>query len=164
MYYRILNPEKKLRRRYMISSSATSVGRFIRQCGPPGRFAVVTLQMEPIPLTRNCEPRVEVFWEVDLNKFPADIAKEIFEGVVNGVKVFADSEYCDSGALTSTLVRILDAEYHQVDSSEFCYMVATSVAIRDCFAQSGITKLRSFPFVIPERFTELFKSRARRDA
>lgn len=143
MYYKILKVDKqKARQPFTISSAASSVGKFIRQAGPPGRFAVVELHIEPTALSKNSEPKVEVVWDVAPTKFPDEIANIIFDGVVRGVSNYLEPNDWRDGAMTSVLITVKDAEWHPVDSSEFCYTVATALAIKDCFSKSGFTNVK----------------------
>jgi elongation factor G len=141
MHYKILKPERKVRLRYTLAAAVDAVGKFVRQSGPPGRYAIVALQMEPVPVSKGIDPKVEVIWDVHLTKFSGDVSKIIFDSIVAGIMEFTDPDQPETGALTACVIRISNAEWHPVDSNELSYRVATTIAIKDCLARSGVVNL-----------------------
>ncbi|MBY0547458.1 MAG: hypothetical protein K2W95_09215 [Candidatus Obscuribacterales bacterium] len=147
MYYAILKPNGKTSRQFTIRTSYTSVGKFVRQSSCPGRFAIVTIQMEPTQCDKASDGLVEVLWEVDLRRYSAETARTMFDGVVSGARNFTDASVDidgrSPGALTCCTIKVLDAEWHHVDSSQLSYAIATSEAIKTCCTQAGIIHLKA---------------------
>ncbi len=146
MYYAILKPDQKIAKRFTIRGCSKCVGRFVQQSTCIAKFAIVTLQMEQTAAAKLNDHKVEIIWEVALNKFSSEIEETIFDGVVSGVKEFTHPYDRGLGALTSCTIRVLDAEWDRVDSSQKCYAIATVWAIRDCLEQAGTFQLKSGGF------------------
>lgn len=147
MYYAILNPDGNSSRQFTIRTSCTSVGKYVRQSSCPGRFAIVTIKMEPTPCDKGSDRKLEVVWEVDMNRYSAQTAKIMFDGVVSAARNFTDASVDidgrHPGALTCCTITVLDAEWHEIDSSQMSYTIATSEAIKACCTQAGIIHLKT---------------------
>jgi hypothetical protein len=106
-------------------------GRFVRQMGPPGRFGVIDLVLEPIE-----EPYVEcaLSWEVSESEIPL----MFLDGVISAIKhVMSEEEFVGSH-LHGTTIRVVGGAYNQTDSKLSCYVMATALAMRSALTESGL--------------------------
>lgn len=131
--------------RETITAPATAEGRFIRQSGGRGHYAVVKLILEPSP---------------EGNAF----ANEIKEGVIPRQFILpieqAVHDSCESGVLAgypviNTRVRLIDGAWHSEDSSDVDFKLATSSAFREAFLAGAPTfyePIMELEVVTPEQY------------
>ncbi|MFO7637873.1 MAG: elongation factor G [bacterium] len=131
--------------RETIFGRAVAEGRFIRQTGGSGHFAVVTLAVESSPEGN------EVASKLPGGTLPEPFVKAIAESVRDGFEsgVLAGFE------VINTRVRILEGRFHDTDSSDVDFKVAASSAFRDAFLQARPTFLEpimELEIVTPEQY------------
>lgn len=106
-------------------------GRFVRQMGPPGRFGVIDLVLEP-----TAEPygMCTLSWEVSESQIPL----MFLDGVISAIKhVMSEGEFIGD-CLHGTIIRVVDGAYNQTDSKLSCYMMATVLALRSALTEAGL--------------------------
>ncbi|KQZ34141.1 hypothetical protein [Duganella sp. Root1480D1] len=106
-------------------------GRFVRQMGPPGRYGVIDLVLEPGE--ESYGPCV-LSWEVSESQIPL-----IFlDGVISAIKhVMTEDEFAGDH-LSNTVIRVVGGAYHQTDSKLSCYAMATALALRAALTNAGL--------------------------
>jgi len=131
--------------RETITATATAEGKFIRQTGGRGHFAVVKLTLEPA-LDGNW-----VVNEIQEGKIPKQFIPPIEQAV---------AECFESGVLAgypiiNTRVHITDGAYHEIDSSDVDFKVAAAQAFREAFLAAQPTFLEpimELEVVTPEQY------------
>lgn len=122
-------PTNKALRRVRVMSSAQGEGKFIRQAGPPGHYGHVIMLVEP------CAGDGLTFeWAVS----EAAILERFSQAVLRGIQLSCseDGPFRDC-AFTQTRVRIIDGSYHEIDSRERSYEIASAFAFEDAIQRAG---------------------------
>lgn len=108
--------------------------RYIRQSGPPGRFAIIDFVIEPYEggivfenearLQDNLRGNIE--WEL---AYPMVICS-----VYDGLKKFIDYRYNDSNlAIGNFKFKLKSLEIHKIDSKLTDFAIATSMGLNEIF-------------------------------
>jgi len=142
----ILHPPK-VPYRETINGQAEGHGRHKKQTGGRGQFADCKIVIEPLPRGQKFEFVDEIFGgAIPLNFRPA-VEKGIVEAAAHG--------YNTSHPVVDFRVRLIDGQYHDVDSSELAFKIAGSLAWKDAMAKARPTLLEpvmSVEIVTPEEF------------
>ncbi|MFO7675943.1 MAG: elongation factor G [bacterium] len=131
--------------RETMTAPATAEGRFVRQTGGSGHFAVVKLALEPCP-TGN-----DIRNEVSHGALPA----EFIEATVRGIRDSFEAGVLAGFEVINTRARILDGRFHEVDSRDVDFKVAAGSAFRDAFLAGRPTFLEpimELEIVTPEQY------------
>ncbi len=119
--------------RETINEPADGHGRHKKQTGGRGQFADCKIMIEPLP--RGAELRVQ---GRDLRRLdPAQLPAGGREGHPGG----APRGYLAGYPVVDFRVRLLDGQYHDVDSSELAFKIAGSLAFKDAMAKARPTIL-----------------------
>ncbi|QJE02751.1 hypothetical protein HH212_24365 [Massilia forsythiae] len=114
-----------------VTKAHAGAGRYVRQNGPPGRFGVIDLIVEPCAkASLGCF----LSWEVAEEKIPLIY----LDGVISGIKRVLADESCSADRLYDTRIRVVDGAFHETDSKLSCYYVATILAFRSALREAGI--------------------------
>jgi len=114
-----------------IRSTAQGEGRFIRQTGGRGQFAVVVLQIAPfVP-----EPHQETILFEDATKGGA-VPREYVPAVRQGVLDAASSGPLAGYPMQNVKVALIDGKHHPVDSSPLAFEQAATIAFADAIARA----------------------------
>jgi elongation factor G len=106
-----------------ITQPSKAEGRFVRQTGGRGQFGVVELEVEPLP-------RGSGF--VFENKIVGgSIPKEYIPAVEQGIKEALDTGVLAGYQVIDVKARLVDGQYHPVDSSEIAFKMAGSLGIQE---------------------------------
>lgn len=123
-------------------------GRFIRQTGGRGQYGVVELDLFPLP------PGTGTVFENHLRG--GAIPSEFVPAVEGGVREAMESGVLAGYPLVDVKVALVDAAYHQEDSSEMSFKVAGSMALQEG-VQSGepvlLEPVMRVEIITPEEFT-----------
>jgi elongation factor G len=106
-----------------IRKSVEVEGKYIRQSGGRGQYGHVWLRLEP-------KKRGEGFEFVDAIKGGV-IPKEFIPAVEKGVKEAMEKGVLAGYPLVDLKVTLYDGSFHEVDSSEFAFKIAGSVALQE---------------------------------
>lgn len=106
-----------------IKEIAEAEGKYIRQSGGHGQYGHVFLKVEP-------KKRGEGFEFVDEIK-GGIIPKEFVPAVEKGVKEAMEKGVLAGYPLVDLRVTLQDGSFHEVDSSEFAFKVAGSIALQE---------------------------------
>ena len=107
--------------RETITAYAEAEGRFVKQTGGHGQFAVVSLAVEP--LTDSEETLV-----IESRIRGGAISKQYIHAVEAGIREAAGSGVLDGYPVVNVKVTILDGKEHEVDSSELAFEHAGRLA------------------------------------
>jgi elongation factor G len=122
-------------------------GRFVRQTGGHGQYAVIFIDIEPYS-----GPEAVLFE----NKIRyGTIPKEFIPAVEEGILTTASSGVVSGYPLVNVKVSLTDGKWHEVDSSDLAFSAAAAIALRAAVQQAGIRLLEPLMRVeaaTPEEF------------
>lgn len=116
-----------------IKNKAEAEGKYIRQSGGRGQYGHVWLKVEPME-------RGKGFEFVDAIKGGA-IPQEFITPVEKGVTEALTKGVLAGYLLTDLKVTLFDGSYHDVDSSEFAFKIAASIALQEASRQAKLVLL-----------------------
>ncbi|MBN2583407.1 MAG: elongation factor G [Planctomycetes bacterium] len=122
--------------RETIKSTVEKGGRFIRQTGGHGQYAVVRLKVEPFKNPDDDDP----ITFVNAIKQGAIDGKYV-GSVEEGVREAAQSGVVSGYPLIDIKVTLLDGQDHPEDSSDIAFEAAGAIALRAAVEQAGIVLL-----------------------
>ncbi len=115
--------------RETIKKDVESEGKFVRQSGGKGQYGHVWLKIEPLEESEK-EDENEVFQFV--NKIVGGtIPREFIPAVEKGAFEQMQSGILGGFPLIDVKVTVYDGSFHDVDSSEIAFKVASSMALKD---------------------------------
>jgi len=136
----------KIPYRESIRKKAEGFGKFVKQTGGHGQYGVCNIRIEPLPKDQEYEFKDEIFGGAIPNQF--------IPSVENGVK-----KAMERGVLGAKVVNVrvvlYDGKYHPVDSSNFAFEVAGSLAFKDAEGKADPYLLEPIYLVevrIPEQY------------
>jgi elongation factor G len=112
-----------------ITHSARAEGRLVKQTGGRGQFAVVEIEVEPLPSGTGFVFENRVVGGAVPRQFISAVQAGIREGMTRGVL----SEH----PMVDLKVTLLDGKAHDVDSSERAFATAASMGLRKAVSQAG---------------------------
>jgi elongation factor G len=117
--------------REAITRVAEAEGRFVRQTGGRGQYAVVRLRLEPF----TPGPGQEHFQFV--NALAGDVIRKAFiPAIEEGAREAAESGPLGSYPLINVKVTLLDGQEHPVDSSEIAFESAAAMAVQKALQEA----------------------------
>ncbi|HEY0591093.1 MAG TPA: elongation factor G, partial [Thermoanaerobaculia bacterium] len=121
----ILHPPK-VPYRETITKPADAHGRHKKQSGGHGQFADCKIKMEPLPRGSDFEFVDEIFG--------GSIPRQFIPAVEKGIQEARMQGYLAGYPVVDFRVRLLDGQFHSVDSSELAFKIAGSLAFREGMA------------------------------
>jgi elongation factor G len=118
--------------REAITQSSEAEGRFIRQTGGRGQYAVVTLRVEPFKPVKGAEP----FQFTDMIHGGA-IKLEYIRAVERGVRDCLPMGVLAGYELLNVRVTLLEGKDHPVDSSDLAFENAGRIAFEEACKNAG---------------------------
>jgi elongation factor G len=115
-----------------IRSSAQAEGRFIRQTGGRGQYAVVVLSIAPYKPGEGEKPIV-----FEDGTKGGVIPKQFIPSVEHGVRDAATSGPLAAYPMLNIKVTLLDGKHHPVDSSDIAFQQAGAMAFASAVEQAG---------------------------
>ncbi len=131
-----------------ITRPARAEGRLVKQTGGHGQFAVVELEVEPLPRGAGFLFENRVVGGAVPRQFIPAVEAGIREGLARGV--------LGGYPLLDLKVTLLDGKAHEVDSSERAFATAASLALRQAVAKAGplvLEPIMRVEVVTPEGYT-----------
>jgi elongation factor G len=128
----ILHPPK-VPYRETILKPADGHGRHKKQSGGRGQFADCKIRIEPLPRGADFEFVDEIFGGAIPQNYRPAVEKGIQEARAKG--------FLAGFPMLDFRVRLLDGQYHDVDSSELAFKIAGSLAYKDAMAKAAPTIL-----------------------
>jgi len=128
----ILHPPK-VPYRETILRSADGHGRHKKQSGGRGQFADCRIKIEPLERGADFEFVDEIFGGAIPQNYRPAVEKGILEARAKG--------FLAGYPMVDFRVRLLDGQYHDVDSSELAFKIAGSLAYKDAMSQASPTIL-----------------------
>ncbi len=128
----VLHPPK-VPYRETVLRPADGHGRHKKQTGGRGQFADCRIKVEPLPRGSDFEFKDEIFG--------GSIPHTYRPAVEKGIQDARHRGYLAGYPVVDFRVRLLDGQYHDVDSSEMAFKIAGSLAFKDAMASAGPTLL-----------------------
>jgi len=133
--------------RETIRGKGEAQGKYVRQTGGHGQYAVCSLKVEPLPHGGGFEFVDKVVGGVVPNQFIPSVEKGVIkameEGVLAGYKMI------------DLRVTLFDGKYHPVDSSDMGFQIAGSMGFKDAVANAGLVLLEpigQLEVTVPDQF------------
>ncbi len=123
----ILHPPK-VPYRETIRKAANGHGRHKKQTGGRGQFADCRIKIEPLRRGEEFEFKDEIFGGAIPQGYRPAVEKGIQEARMRG--------YLAGYPMVDFCVRLLDGQYHDVDSSEMAFKIAGSLAYKDAMEKA----------------------------
>jgi Translation elongation factors (GTPases) len=116
----------KIPYRETIRKPSQGMGKFVKQTGGRGQYGIAMIRIEPLPRGQNYEFKNSIFGGAIPKEYipsvEAGIKKAMAEGVIAGYPVI------------DVKVDLYDGKYHPVDSSNFAFEVAGTLAFKEAAA------------------------------
>jgi len=119
--------------RETILKSADGHGRHKKQTGGRGQFADCKIKIEPLPRGGDFEFVDDIFGGAIPQNFRPAVEKGIQEARQKG--------FLAGHPMVDFRVRLIDGQFHDVDSSELAFKIAGSLAYKDAMAKASATLL-----------------------
>jgi len=130
-----------------VRSEVESEGKYIRQSGGRGQYGHVWLKIEPLERGKGFE---------FVNRIKGGIIpQEFIPAVEKGVKEAMEKGIIAGYPVTDVRVTLYDGSFHEVDSSDFAFKIAGSMAFQDGAKRAKpvlIEPIMKVEVVIPEQF------------
>ncbi|HOK17579.1 MAG TPA: elongation factor G [Candidatus Paceibacterota bacterium] len=130
-----------------VRNEVTSEGKYIRQSGGRGQYGHVWLKIEPLERGKGFE---------FVNRIKGGIIpQEFIPAVEKGVKEAMEKGIVAGYPMTDVRVTLYDGSFHEVDSSDFAFKIAGSMAFQDGAKRANpvlLEPIMKIEVVIPEQF------------
>jgi elongation factor G len=130
-----------------ITSTAKVEGRYVKQTGGAGDFAVVKLEVSPGEAGSGFSFESAIKGGV--------IPKEFVNSVKEGCEEVTQSGMLAGYPVVDVSVRLVDGQAHEVDSSERSFKIAGSIAMKDALREANpilLEPIMAVEVVTPEEF------------
>ncbi len=134
--------------RESIRKKLSVTGKFIQQTGGRGQYGHVVIIMQPQEM-----PGTGITFEDTLKG--GVIPREYLPAVKEGVVMAAKSGVLGSYPVTDVAVTLIDGSYHEVDSSEIAFKMASSMAFTEGLRKGAsflLEPIMDMEIVVPEEF------------
>ena len=134
--------------RTTIRAKAEALGRHVKQSGGHGQYGICNLRVDPLG-------RGEGFVFED-KIFGGAIPSQFIPSVEKGVRAAMEQGAGTGYKMIDVRVELYDGKYHSVDSSDFAFQMAGSLAMKDAVEKGGLTLLEpiwNLEVLVPEEFT-----------
>ncbi len=122
--------------RETITSEAKGKGVFKRQTGGRGQFGDVELILESTKGELD-DKEEQINYDFVSEVVGGSIPKEFIPAIDKGAKETMAKGLIAGYPIINVRVRVIDGSYHEVDSSEVAFKIATFVAFKDAFQKAG---------------------------
>jgi len=133
--------------RETITKTIKSEGRFVRQSGGRGQYGHVWLTLEPQAPGKG----FEFVNRIVGGKIPKEYISAVEKGVVEAMEKGILAGY----PMVDIKVTLIDGSYHEVDSSEMAFKIASSIGFKEGARRANLILLEplmSIEIIAPEEF------------
>lgn len=117
--------------RETICKSIEQEGKFVRQSGGRGQFGHVWIRIEPLTAGH------EIGYEFHNEVVGGSIPKEYIPAVDKGIQEQMKNGVLAGYPIVDVKVALYDGSYHEVDSSEMAFKIASSMAFKEGFMKAS---------------------------
>ena len=139
--------EPQVAYRETITKTIKSEGRFIRQSGGRGQYGHVWLTLEPQPPGKGFEFVNRIVGGAIPREYIPAVEKGVVEAMEKGVLA--------GFPMVDIKVTLIDGSYHEVDSSEMAFKIASSIGFKEGARRANpilLEPLMSIEMITPEEF------------
>ena len=115
--------------RETIKKEAKAEGKYIKQSGGRGQYGHVWLQIEPLVIAEDDEDQEKTYEFVNKIK-GGDIPNEYVPAINKGAKEAMSNGIVAGYTMQNVQVTVYDGSYHDVDSSEIAFKIASIMAFK----------------------------------
>jgi len=130
-----------------IQSIAEAEGKYIRQSGGRGQYGHVFLRVEPRERGTGFEFKNKIKGGIIPNEFIPAVEKGVKEAINKGVVA--------GYPLIDLSVTLYDGSFHEVDSSDFAFKIASSIALQEAVKKAKpiiLEPIMKVQVTVPEEF------------
>ncbi|MDD3735496.1 MAG: elongation factor G, partial [Candidatus Pacebacteria bacterium] len=130
-----------------IQSVAEAEGKYIRQSGGRGQYGHVFLRVQPLERGSGFEFKNQIKGGIIPNEFIPAVEKGVREAVNKGVLA--------GFPLVDLSVTLYDGSFHEVDSSDFAFKIASSIALQEATKKANpiiLEPIMKVQVTTPEEF------------
>jgi elongation factor G len=138
----------KVAYRSTLRDPADALGRHVKQSGGHGQYGICNIRVQPLA-------RGEGF-VFDNKIVGGSIPNQLIPSVEKGVRAAMEQGGGTGFPMIDLKVELYDGKYHSVDSSDFAFQMAGSMALKDAVEKAGVTVLEpvwEVEVLVPESFT-----------
>ncbi len=125
-----------------LQKPANAEGKFIKQSGGRGQYGHVLIKLEPLERGKG--------FEFENKIVGGSIPREFIPGVEKGAKEAVTSGILGGYPVVDCKVTLYDGSYHDVDSSEIAFKMATKMAFKDGMSKASPVLLEPVMKVVVE--------------
>jgi len=133
--------------RETITRTARADGRFAKQTAGKGQFAEVTIELDPLPRGKGFE-----FFNF---AEPGTLPDALLVGIEDSVHDSLESGVLAGYRMVDVRAKLLAAAYHEQDSTDVAFKIASAIAVRDALLHAKpvlLEPIMSVEVVVPEDF------------
>jgi elongation factor G len=134
--------------RETIKSGSKAQGRYVKQTGGHGQYAVCDIEIDPLPRGSG----FEFVNKIVGGAIPGQFIGSVEKGLVKTMKEGALS----GNPMVDIRCTLYDGKFHPVDSSDIAFQVAASQALKDAATSVGVALLEpvvELEVVVPDSYT-----------
>ncbi|WP_017429471.1 elongation factor G [Vreelandella jeotgali] len=117
--------------RETIRGSVEQEGKFVRQSGGRGQYGHVEMRIEPLPAEEKGEGDDEIFFKFKSEIVGGVVPKEYVPAVEKGAYEQLQNGVIAGYPMIDVKVTLFDGSYHDVDSNETAFKIASSMAVKE---------------------------------
>jgi elongation factor G len=133
--------------RETITQTARGEGRFVKQTAGKGQFAEVAIELDPLTRGKGFE-----FFNVTE---PGAVPEELVESIRESVHDSLESGVLAGYRMVDVRARVVSAAYHEQDSTDVAFKIASAIAVRDAMLKAKpvlLEPIMSVEVVVPEDY------------
>ncbi|MGP9569097.1 MULTISPECIES: elongation factor G [unclassified Halomonas] len=141
--------------RETIRGSVEQEGKFVRQSGGRGQYGHVWLRIEPLTAAEKGEGEDEIFFKFNSEVVGGTVPKEYIPAVEKGAYEQLKNGVIAGYPMIDVKVSLFDGSFHDVDSNETAFKIASSMAVKEGARKAKAVLLEpvmKVEIVTPEEF------------
>ena len=141
--------------RETIRGSVEQEGKFVRQSGGRGQYGHVWLRIEPLTAAEKGEGEDEVYFKFNSEIVGGTVPKEYVPAVEKGAFEQLKNGVIAGYPMIDVKVTLFDGSFHDVDSNETAFKIASSMAVKEGARKAKAVLLEpvmKVEIVTPEEF------------